>query len=100
LGGVHRSNTAQPGQRRDGKARGGERLHRPPILVAYDARWLEGKAFGLGPPEFDKIEVVRSGGLKSPQIMRDAGLPVAFGSDLLSGLRKHHCMEFELLARC
>ena len=31
--------------------------------------------------------------------MRDAGLPMAFGSDLLGGLRKYHCMEFELLAK-
>jgi imidazolonepropionase-like amidohydrolase len=43
--------------------------------------------------------VVRSGGLKSLEIMRDAGLPMAFGSDLLGGLRKYHCMEFELLAK-
>ncbi|MBL8594817.1 MAG: amidohydrolase family protein [Devosia sp.] len=70
-----------------------------PTLVAYDALWLEGKALGLGPAEFDKIEVVRSGGLKSLQIMRDAGLRMAFGSDLLGGLRKYHCMEFELLAK-
>lgn len=70
-----------------------------PTLVAYDALWLEGKALGLGPAEFDKIEVVRSGGLKSLEIMRDAGLPMAFGSDLLGGLRKYHCMEFELLAK-
>lgn len=70
-----------------------------PTLVAYDALWLEGKALGLGPAEFEKIEVVRSGGLNSLAIMRDAGLPMAFGSDLLGGLRKYQCMEFELLAK-
>ncbi len=53
----------------------------------------------LGPAEFEKIEVVRAGGLNSLAIMRDAGLPMAFGSDLLGGLRKYHCMEFELLAK-
>ena len=57
----------------------------------------QGKALGLGPAEFDKIEVVRSGGPKSLEIMRDAGLRMAFGSDLLSGL--YHCMEFELRAK-
>lgn len=31
--------------------------------------------------------------------MRGAGLPMALGSDLLGGLRKYHCMEFELLAK-
>ena len=57
------------------------------------------RRFGLGAGEFAKIEAVRSGGLQSLAIMRDAGLPMAFGSDLLGGLRKYHCMEFELLAK-
>jgi imidazolonepropionase-like amidohydrolase len=70
-----------------------------PTLVAYDALSLEGKALGLGPVEFEKIEIVREGGLRSLAIMRDAGLRMAFGSDLLGGLRKYHCMEFELLAK-
>lgn len=70
-----------------------------PTLVAYDALALEGEALGLGAAEFAKIEVVRSGGLRSLEVMRDAGLPMAFGSDLLGELRKYHCMEFELLAK-
>ncbi|QQR40729.1 metal-dependent hydrolase family protein [Devosia rhizoryzae] len=70
-----------------------------PTLVAYDALALEGEALGLGAAEFAKIDVVRSGGLRSLEIMRDAGLPMAFGSDLLGQLRKYHCMEFELLAK-
>ena len=70
-----------------------------PTLVAYDALAIEGEALGLGPAEFAKIETVRSGGLRSLEIMRDAGLPMAFGSDLLGELRKYHCMEFELLAK-
>lgn len=70
-----------------------------PTLVAYDALALEGEALGLGATEFSKIDTVRSGGLRSLEIMRDAGLPMAFGSDLLGELRKYHCMEFELLAK-
>lgn len=70
-----------------------------PTLVAYDALAIEGEALGLGPSEFAKIETVRQGGLRSLEIMRAAGLPMAFGSDLLGGLRKYHCMEFELLAK-
>lgn len=70
-----------------------------PTLVAYDALALEGEALGLGAAEFAKIEVVRSGGLRSLEVMRDAGLPMAFGSDLLGELRKYHCMEFEILAK-
>jgi imidazolonepropionase-like amidohydrolase len=70
-----------------------------PTLVAYDALALEGKALGLGAAEFAKIDIVRNGGLRSLEIMRDAGLPMAFGSDLLGQLRKYHCMEFEILAK-
>jgi imidazolonepropionase-like amidohydrolase len=70
-----------------------------PTLVAYEGLWLDGKELGLGKAEFDKIDVVRQGGLRSLQIMRDAGLKMAFGSDLLGQLRKYHCMEFELLAK-
>lgn len=70
-----------------------------PTLVAYDALHIEGKALGLGATEFAKIDTVRSGGQQSLAHMRDAGLPMAFGSDLLGALRKHHCMEFELLAK-
>ncbi|WP_176086149.1 amidohydrolase family protein [Martelella sp. HB161492] len=70
-----------------------------PTLVAYEALALEGEALGLGASEFAKIETVRQGGLASLEIMRDAGLKMAFGSDLLGELRKYHCMEFEILAR-
>ncbi|AJY44941.1 metal-dependent hydrolase family protein [Martelella endophytica] len=70
-----------------------------PTLVAYEALALEGEALGLGAAEFAKIETVRQGGLASLEIMRDAGLKMAFGSDLLGELRKYHCMEFEILAR-
>jgi imidazolonepropionase-like amidohydrolase len=70
-----------------------------PTLVAYEGLWLDGKELGFGEAEFAKIDVVRQGGLRSLQIMRDAGLKMAFGSDLLGELRKYHCMEFELLAK-
>ncbi|QMV02760.1 amidohydrolase family protein [Devosia sp. D6-9] len=70
-----------------------------PTLVAYEALHLEGKRFGFGETEFAKIDTVRQGGLRSLEIMRDAGLPMAFGSDLLGELRSYHCMEFELLAK-
>ncbi len=70
-----------------------------PTLVAYDALALEGEALGLGNAEFAKIEVVQKGGLRSLEVMAEAGLPMAFGSDLLGQLRKYHCMEFELLAK-
>jgi len=70
-----------------------------PTLVAYEALALEGEALGLGAAEFSKIAIVREGGLRSLEIMRDAGLPMAFGTDLLGELRKYQCDEFEILSR-
>jgi imidazolonepropionase-like amidohydrolase len=70
-----------------------------PTLVAYEGLWLDGKELGFGEAEFAKIDVVRRGGFRSLEIMREAGLKMAFGSDLLGQLRKYHCMEFELLAK-
>ncbi|MCA0341310.1 MAG: amidohydrolase family protein, partial [Proteobacteria bacterium] len=70
-----------------------------PTLVAYEALHLEGRNFGFGEREYAKIDTVRAGGLRSLAIMRDAGLKMAFGSDLLGELRNYHCMEFDLLAK-
>jgi imidazolonepropionase-like amidohydrolase len=70
-----------------------------PTLVTYEALAQEGKAFGLSPESVAKIETVRKGGMASLSIMRDAGLPMAFGSDLLGQLQRHHCAEWEIRAR-
>jgi imidazolonepropionase-like amidohydrolase len=70
-----------------------------PTLVTYEALALEGKAFGLSRESVAKIETVRSGGMASLSIMREAGLPMAFGSDLLGQLQRHHCLEWEIRAR-
>jgi imidazolonepropionase-like amidohydrolase len=70
-----------------------------PTLVTYEALALEGKTFGLGPESVAKIETVRKGGMASLDIMRSAGLPMAFGSDLLGPLQSYHCMEWEIRTR-
>ena len=70
-----------------------------PTLVAYEGLKLEGAALGLGEAEQAKMDIVRDKGLESLQIMKDAGLPMAFGTDLLGQLRKYGGMEFDLLAK-
>lgn len=70
-----------------------------PTLVAYDGLKLEGAALGLSEASQAKIDIVRDKGLESLAIMRDAGLPMAFGTDLLGQLRKYGSMEFEILAK-
>lgn len=69
-----------------------------PTLVAYEGLKREGAALGLGAESIAKIDVVRDGGIRSLSLMRDAGLPMAFGTDLLGPLRKYGGLEFEILA--
>lgn len=70
-----------------------------PTLAAYEGLKLEGAQLGLGAAEQAKIDVVRDGGRNSLTYMRDAGLPMAYGTDLLGQLRKFGGLEFELLAQ-
>lgn len=68
-----------------------------PTLVAYEALAREGEALGLGADSIAKIDTVRTAGRRSLSVMKEAGLPMAFGSDLLGELRKYHCLEIDLL---
>lgn len=70
-----------------------------PTLVAYEGLAMEGEAFGLNADSVAKIETVRRAGLESLDIMRRAGLPMAFGSDLLGQLHKYQTMEFAIRER-
>jgi imidazolonepropionase-like amidohydrolase len=70
-----------------------------PTLAAYEGLALEGSTFGLRPESAAKIETVRKGGMESLSIMREAGLPMGYGSDLLGQLQKYQTMEFELRSR-
>jgi imidazolonepropionase-like amidohydrolase len=70
-----------------------------PTLVTYEALAEEGASFGLGPESIAKIETVRRGGLESLDIMRRAGLTMAFGTDLLGQMHRHQSREFEIRGR-
>jgi imidazolonepropionase-like amidohydrolase len=70
-----------------------------PTLVTYEALAEEGAALGLGPESVAKIETVRVAGLRSLEIMRDAGLTMAFGTDLLGAMHRHQSREFEIRGR-
>ena len=65
-----------------------------PTLAAYEGLAMEGEAFGLKPDSVAKIETVRTGGLRSLKILHDAGVPMAYGSDLLGQLHKYQSIEF------
>ena len=46
-----------------------------------------------------KIETVRGSGLKSLDIYRDAGVKMAYGTDLLGPMHRHQSREFLIRAR-
>lgn len=70
-----------------------------PTLITYDKLSSEGPSLGLPEASIAKVDDVRLAGLKSLEIMAEAGLPMAYGSDLLGGMHKHQSGEFELRGR-
>ena len=70
-----------------------------PTLITYEILATEGAKWGLSPDSVAKIETVRRGGLESLAIMREAGLEMAYGSDLLGEMHGYQSGEFALRAR-
>ena len=67
-----------------------------PTLITYEKLISEGPSMGLPPASVAKVDDVRLKGLESLSIMQNAGLPMAYGSDLLGGMQPHQSGEFEL----
>jgi imidazolonepropionase-like amidohydrolase len=67
-----------------------------PTNVTFDALAKEGASFGLPPESVAKIEDVRSQGLAALQTLSEAGVMMAFGSDLLGAMHQHQSDEFIL----
>jgi imidazolonepropionase-like amidohydrolase len=65
-----------------------------PTLVAFEALAREGAGAGFSADSLAKVEVIRSAGMESLSILRKAGVPMAYGSDLLGDLQKHQSEEF------
>ena len=70
-----------------------------PTLVTYEALAEDGPRLGLPPASMAKIEDVRAAGMDSLGIMREAGLEMAFGTDLLGEAHARQSEEFAILAR-
>jgi imidazolonepropionase-like amidohydrolase len=70
-----------------------------PTLVTYDALSKEGEALGIGPEAVAKVDDVRLAGLDSLSKMREAGLPMAYGTDLLGPMHRHQSEEFVIRGR-
>ncbi|MCZ0732638.1 metal-dependent hydrolase family protein [Phreatobacter sp. AB_2022a] len=65
-----------------------------PTLVTYDKLSSEGAKLGLPAASVAKVDDVRLAGLQSLDIMRKAGLAMAYGSDLLGEMHRHQSEEF------
>jgi imidazolonepropionase-like amidohydrolase len=73
------------------------RAYAVPTLITYEALANEGAQLGLPAESVAKIEAARVGGLKSLEIYRDAGVAMAFGTDLLG--ESHRLQSEELRIR-
>jgi imidazolonepropionase-like amidohydrolase len=70
-----------------------------PTLVTFDKLASEGGSLGFPPDSVAKVEVVRAAGMESLGIMREAGLPMAYGTDLLGEMHRHQSEEFVIRGR-
>jgi imidazolonepropionase-like amidohydrolase len=70
-----------------------------PTLVTYEYLKSEGAKWGLPPVSVAKIDDVRLAGMGSLDIMRKAGLPMAYGSDLLGEMHRYQSEEFTIRGR-
>jgi imidazolonepropionase-like amidohydrolase len=70
-----------------------------PTLVTYDKLASEGGSLGFPADSVAKVENVRVAGMESLAIMKSAGLPMAYGTDLLGEMHRHQSEEFVIRGR-
>jgi imidazolonepropionase-like amidohydrolase len=68
-------------------------------LVTYHAFRERGASFGIISAMLAKNDLVIDGGLRSLEICKRAGVPVAYGTDLLGALQVEQSREFALRAQ-
>lgn len=70
-----------------------------PTLAIAATLLKEAPAFGYPEASMRKLEKVVGAMFEGLQHMKDAGVRVGFGTDLLGHLEKYQCLEFELRAK-
>jgi imidazolonepropionase-like amidohydrolase len=70
-----------------------------PTNVTFDYLAKEGASLGLPPSSVAKIEDVREQGMAALKILHEAGVMMAYGSDLLGEMHRHQSDEFILRGR-
>lgn len=65
-------------------------------LVTYWALEREGRDFGLSQENWEKVAEVLDGGYEALGRAHEAGVNLAYGSDLLGGMQAHQAKEFSI----
>lgn len=72
--------------------------HVVPTLSIAQALLDEGESMGLAPGSLEKLARVMAKMMNSLEYLKEAGVLLGFGTDLLGPLEKHQCREFEIRA--
>jgi imidazolonepropionase-like amidohydrolase len=67
-----------------------------PTMVTYEAIWREGKAYGIGEHQLQKINMAREKSVEGLAHAYKAGCKIGSGSDLLGDMQSQRTVEFEL----
>ncbi len=70
-----------------------------PTMVTYEAIYREGKRFGIGDHQIQKINMAREQSLQGLTHAYRAGCKIGSGSDLLGDMMAQRAVEFELKAQ-
>lgn len=65
-------------------------------LVTYWALEREGREFGLSQENWEKVASVLDGGYEALGRAHEAGVNLAYGTDLLGGMHRHQAKEFAI----
>ncbi|MBB4189243.1 imidazolonepropionase-like amidohydrolase [Sinorhizobium terangae] len=65
-----------------------------PTLTTFEAQAKEGEHLGLPSTSRPKLDLVRSAGFKSLEVLRAAGVKMAYGTDLLGATHAYQNHEF------
>ena len=93
---IEHGNLIQPDTARFVKEQG---AYVVPTNITYDILAKEGAQMGVPPESVAKIEDVRGAGLSALETLADAGVMMAFGTDLLGDMHKYQSDEFPLRAK-
>jgi imidazolonepropionase-like amidohydrolase len=70
-----------------------------PTQVTFEMLATEGASLGFPPDSIHKVEVVRSAGMEALELLYNAGVTMAYGTDLLGDMHRHQSEEFVIRRR-